>query len=83
VKLVKTFYVHVPGHGDVYSVQADNESDARQQMRDFLSTRSHECQRLPNNTAVWEFTPQARRTIDAARKAMSRDYAAAGQIFDP
>jgi hypothetical protein len=52
-------------------------------MRDFLSTRSHECQRLPSGTAVWEFTPQARRTIDAARKAMSRDYAAAGQIFDP
>ena len=71
------------GMGMPYSVQADNESEARQQMRDFLSTRSRECQRLPNGTAVWEFTPQARRIIDTARKAMSRDYAAAGQIFDP
>ena len=81
---MKTFYVHVPGHGDAYSVQADDKGEARQQMRDFLSTRSRgECKRLPSGTAVWEFTPQARRIIDAARKAMSRDYAAAGQIFDP
>jgi len=80
---MKTFYVHVPGHGDAYSVQADNESDARQQMRDFLSTRSRECQRLPNSTEVWEFTHQSRQVVDSSRKAMSRDYAAAGQIFDP
>ena len=80
---MKTFYVHVPGHGDAYSVQADDKGEARQQMRDFLSTRSRECQRLPNGTAVWEFTPQARRIIDVARTAMSRDCAAAGQMFDP
>jgi hypothetical protein len=80
---MKTFYVHVPGHGDAYSVQADNESDARQQMRDFLSTRSRECQRLPYGTEVWEFTHQSRQVVDNSRKAMSRDYAAAGQIFDP
>ena len=80
---MKTFYAHVPGHGDAYSVQADNESDARQQMRYFLSTRSRECQRLPNGTEVWEFTHQSRQVVDSSRKAMSRDYAAAGQIFDP
>ena len=80
---MKTFYVRIPGHGQPYSVQADNEIEARQQMRDFLSTRSRECQRLPNGTEVWEFTHQSRQVVDSSRKAMSRDYAAAGQIFDP
>ena len=80
---MKTFYVRIPGHGQPYSVQADNESEARQQMRDFLSTRSRECKRLPNGTEVWEFTHQSRQVVDKSRKAMSRDYAAAGQIFDP
>lgn len=79
----KTFYVKFPGNFYPLSFEAEDEEDARAQARNFLSVGGRIVKRLPNGTDVWEFTPESRRIISDNHRQMSRDYARAGQIFEP
>lgn len=75
---MKTFYVRFPGDFHPVSFSADSEKAARQAARDWLKVT-----RLPRGTEVWEFTPQARKIIEDNHRQMRRDYAKAGQVFEP
>jgi hypothetical protein len=79
----RTYYVRFPGNFHPLEFRAANEAEARAKARDYLSYGGRKCKRLPNGTEVWEHTAQDRSIIKRSWDMMSRDYARAGQIFDP
>ena len=79
----RTYYVKFPSDFYPLDFRAASEAEARAKARDFLSWGGRECKRLPSDTQVWEHTPQDRDIVRRSHQMMSRDYARAGQIFDP
>lgn len=72
------YLVQTPGNFYPFDVYASNLKEAKEKVREILGVR-----RLGKGIAVWAYPPSSQRVVENSREMMRRDYARAGQIFDP